>query len=143
MDRAPRAPIPRATDRLTSAASTYARGRRTVTDFQEVVAAEGPSCRGRRTVTDIQEVVAAEGPSRGVAAGRSAQRGTSGAATGGGGLQAPPNRTRYSAQAPPTRTRYSAQASSTRTREEQRTRSAPPTWTRYRALSFLKAAATR
>src|SRR5207253_7638051 len=32
--------------------------------------------------------------SRGVAAGRSAQRGTSGAATGGGGLQAPPNRTR-------------------------------------------------
>ena len=34
-----------------------------------------------------------EGPKRGVAAGRSAQRGTSGAATGGGGLQAPPTRT--------------------------------------------------
>src|SRR5439155_10385343 len=32
----------------------------------------------------------------------------SGAATGGGGPQAPPTRTRHSAQAPPTRTRYGA-----------------------------------
>src|SRR5580693_1689522 len=43
---------------------------------------------------------------RGVAAGRSAQRGTSGAATGGGGPQAPPTRNSY--WAPPTRTRHRA-----------------------------------
>src|SRR5438105_4427047 len=67
--------------------------------------------------------MAAEGPSRGVAAGRSAQRGTSGAATGGGGPQAPPTRTRHQQrrrtrdrlQAPPTRTRDGRMASPSRT----------------------------
>src|SRR5207245_916267 len=47
----------------------------------------------------------ADSTSRGVAAGRSAQRGTSEATTGGGGLQAPPTRIKcfVKAQVPPTR----------------------------------------
>jgi hypothetical protein len=51
-------------------------------------------------VKSVRQVRAAAARTRGVAAGRSAQRGTSGAATGGGGPQAGP-------QAPPTRTRTS------------------------------------
>src|SRR5207237_341397 len=74
---------------------------------------EKPQEHAAGRLRDIREVVAAEGPSRGVAAGRSAQRGTSGAATGGGGPQAPPTRTRdggmasTTRSAPPTRTRAS------------------------------------